>query len=154
MKGVLGALLVLACACRSVRADGVPDPVAVSGLKVNEASIDRADFGLTLVVKNPHRWAGTLRAVTWELWLGGRWFATGTQELSGPLPGNGNLPLSLTLQTAFKRRGTSRGPDTVDARVRGNVRVDFPLGPEELTFGKSATVSTLGAPLAPEAEAL
>src|SRR4051794_38541578 len=99
------ALLALAlcagCVRLPLRTESV-DPAEVEALEPRPFTVDRGALGLKLRLHNPHDTQGTLRGVVWELWLEGRWFASGTQEVRGMLAGAGSRELELELPLVFE----------------------------------------------------
>ncbi len=107
---------------------------------------DRGVFKLSLDVENPQRDEAELRGVSWEVWLNGRWFASGTQALAIPLAALERRTVELALPVAFRRVTILPGPTSLEMAVRGKLRLEKGRNVRVLPFESSSRIVADGAP--------
>lgn len=124
IAGAAVCLAVFVSACpRSLRAaDAAEHAVRVTGLRAEFTPGDRGEFQLDLSVANPSPQAGALTDVQWEVWIGNRWFAAGTQQIAEPLPLNEPHQFTVTVPVVFRRTVPAvEEPVSIELGVRGGV---------------------------------
>jgi hypothetical protein len=111
--------------------------VQVRAISASFASELRADFNVRFAVKSPRgEPPGTVSRVDWELWLQGRWFASGRQELAQPLTAAGTNEFEVTLTLVFRRPPESDEPIELPAGIRGLLFVRRDHSEDALPFEK------------------
>ncbi|MFZ5471590.1 MAG: hypothetical protein ACOZIN_19365 [Myxococcota bacterium] len=101
------------------------DPVQVAVLQLSFPEAERGEIELSLDLENSEPRAGAVSAVWWELWLGGRFFAAGTQGVQQVLPLGGHARLELALPVVFRHAAQDPQTTAFDVGVRGRVAVHF-----------------------------
>lgn len=143
----LALLALSACSKNALRTSEV-DVVEVRALEVAFQPGDRGDVEVELVVHNPGLPAGALTALQWEVWLGNRWFAAGTQALTEPLPSGGASTVKVSLPIVFHRLVPApEAPRAIDFGLRGAVTVQAAGSTQRLPFQTRRTVTTKYAPV-------
>lgn len=89
--------------------------------------------------------AGTITAVSWDAWLAGHWFASGTENLSTPLP-PGESTVELKFPIALQWISVRPGPTTLQILVRGTLDVSFEGNSRRVYFRKELAVPSDGSP--------
>lgn len=149
-----GAAVLIACAAaivlsacpRNLAADGGA-AVRIEDLRAEFTPEDRGDFEVDFSVENPGFVSGTLTSIQWEVWLGNRWFAAGTQTLREGLPEEGRHAFSVKLPVVFRRTvPADLEPVTLDVGLRGGLVVTTPAGTQRLPFQAKKRVRAANAP--------
>jgi hypothetical protein len=148
MRGALLAvfLLALGCAPHRITRQAPVDPVAVRGVTARFLPQGEADFECDFEVTNPEHAAGSLNGAEWEIWVQGRWFAAGTLQLAEPLPAAGR-ELKVDLRVLFRRIAVKPGPSSLELGLRGGLNGSVDGNSVRLTFQRTLTVASQGAPV-------
>ena len=142
------AIAWLACGCAGYRiAHAAPvNPVAVRGVTARFLPQGEADFECDFDVANPQHAAGSINGAEWEIWVQGRWFAAGTLQLAEPLPAAGR-ELKMDLRVLFRRIAVKPGPSSLELGLRGGLNGSVDGNSVRLTFQRTLTVASQGAPV-------
>jgi hypothetical protein len=141
-------LLTFVSSCALLR----PPPEKRKQVEVTELSAsfpgsDRGELKMTLDVEGRAPRPGEVVAVWWEVWLRGRWFASGTQALAHPLPRLGDSgPLALRLPVVFRRLTVVPGPTPLQIAVRGWLVSKRDGAEERMPFEAVRKIVSEGAP--------
>lgn len=147
IAGCLALLALSACSKNALRTSE-EDAVEVRALEVAFQPGDRGDVEVELVVRNPGLPTGALTALQWEVWLGNRWFAAGTQALTEPLPSGGAQTVKVSLPIVFHRSVPApEEPRAIDFGLRGAVTVQAAGVTQRLPFQTRRTVTARYAPV-------
>ncbi|MHB8874041.1 MAG: hypothetical protein ACYC8T_10180 [Myxococcaceae bacterium] len=147
-RALLLCLWVALAGCRTVAPQVAPrGPVEVTAIAASFTGADRGELGLTLEVENREAIAVVVSRVTWELWLGGRWFAAGTQGVGTELSAGERRVIELTMPLAFRRLEVRAEPANLDAAVRGGVDLSFGGLSNRLPFESTRRIVAQGAPV-------
>lgn len=142
------AVLAVAGCSRNLLRTGGEDAVVVKDVAVDFQPGDRGDVNVELEVRNPGLPPGALTSVQWEVWLGNRWFAAGTQVLDEPLPADGTQRVKVLLPIVFHRNApASEDPRAVEVGLRGAVTVQAGGSAQRLPFQVRRTLVTRNAPV-------
>ena len=136
-KGIwLACALAASCRTALLLGDPVNGPVQVRAISASFAGDLRADFTVRFAVKSPRGGPGTVSRLDWELWLQGRWFASGRQELAQPIAAAGTSEFEVTLPLVFRRPPESDEQLELPAGIRGFLYVSRDHSEDALPFEK------------------
>lgn len=126
----------------------VPDVTAeLVSVAASFPTDESGEVAVKLLLRNPGSTKATVLSVSWELWLEGRWFASGTQGMIEDLP-PGETALDVQLPLAFLKAPMRKGPQLVRAAVRGSVLVLFEQEQRrEVRFERVSRIVTDGVPV-------
>lgn len=152
MRPSRGALWAVAlglglAGCASLPFRPVPDVTAeLVSVAASFPTDESGELAVKLLLRNPGSTQASVVAVSWELRLDGRWFASGTQGMSEALP-PGETTLDVQLPLAFLKTPIRTGPQLVRAAVRGSVLVSFEQERREVRFERVDRIVTEGVPV-------
>jgi hypothetical protein len=148
MRGVCCAVVLLAAGCAGHRITrrAPVDPVAVRAVSARFLPQGEADFECVFDVDNPEHAAGSISGAEWEIWIQGRWFAAGTLLMAEPLPAAGR-ELKVDLRVLFRRIAVKPGPASLELGLRGGLNGSVDGNSVRLTFQRTLTVASQGAPV-------
>lgn len=139
--------LVLGCRGAAPVRDERPHAVELVSLSAAFPRSDSGELELALEVSNREGRTGSITSVSWEVWLGGRWFAAGQQAVSVLLPLNGRAKVELELPVAFRDLEVRHEPTSVEVGVRGGVMVSYSGAVQRLPFEATRRIIAQGAPV-------
>lgn len=142
------ALALLACPRNLMpNAADAQGAVRIESLQASFTPGDYGEFEVGVSVASPGLQAGAVTSLSWELWLGNRWFAAGTQQLAEPLPDKGRHAFRVKLPIVFRRGApASDEPASLDVGIRGGVLVQSGGGMQRLPFAHRERLSIRYAP--------
>jgi hypothetical protein len=150
LHGALGAVVLGLSLAGCARLPFRPAPDVKAELVSVTAAFPTDETGevaLKLLLKNPGSTQASVLAVSWELWLDGRWFAAGTQGMNEALP-PGETTVDVQLPLSFLKTPMRKGPQLVRAAVRGRVLVLFePEQRREVRFERVSRIVAQGVPV-------
>lgn len=144
--------LAFACACMALL--GCPrqkvlsreQPVEVTHLQVDFHSAEEGRLELTLDVENRSSRAGVVTLLTWELWIQGRFFATGQKATRQVLPLGGKASVELKLPLAFRGLKVEDREAPLTVGVRGTLHVRFGGDEQRLPYETVRRIASRQAP--------
>ena len=143
---VMLGLLFTGCSTRALRF-GDESTARVEDLRLTFEPGERGEVQLDLVATNRALPAAAYTEISWELWLGNRWFAAGTQAMTEPAPKDAAHPFTVRAPLVFRRLQPARDePVSVDVGVRGAVTLRAPGGSVRLPFELSRRMSVENLP--------
>lgn len=135
------------CAATRALGGGQEGAVQLGEVRLRFTAGERGDLELDLTATNPGLPGAAYTEVSWELWLGNRWFAAGTQVLAEPAPQNLPHPLVVRAPLVFRRSQSPREEAVpVDVSVRGAVTLRAPAGTLRLPFEGSRRMRVANLP--------
>lgn len=138
----LAALALAACAGPARPRPEAP-ALGVSALRVDFARADEGllEFSVPLPEKLP-----PLRAVSWELWVRGRRFATGLEGSPAVVDAPGGREVQLQAPLVFRHLGWREGSAWVEVRLSGELLVGDEGAPAGVPFRGQREVLAHGVP--------
>jgi len=138
--------VVVGCASLSARRAPAPNPVEVRKLTAEFTSDSEGEFRVGFSVRNPGTGPGSVRRITWELWLYNQWFAAGTSALQQALPASATQEFEVVLPVFFQRSPTSPEVTQVRVAVRGALEGQWDGSEKTFAFERSLIVPIRNAP--------
>lgn len=142
------------CASLSARPAPAPNPVEVRNLTAEFTSDSEGELRVGFSVTNPGAGPGSVRRITWELWLFNQWFAAGTSTLQQALPASPTQEFEVVLPVFFQRSPTSPEVKHVRVAVRGALEGQWDGSEKTFDFERSLIVPIKNAPLLNQEEEL
>ncbi len=140
----------LACAslvgCMRPQLGSREQPVEVTHLQASFRSAEEGRLALTLEVENRDSRAGMVTLVTWELWIQGRFFATGQHATRQVLPLGGKAAVVLEVPLSFRGVPVEEGEMPLTVGLRGGVHVRFGGDEQRLPYEAVRRIVFCGAP--------
>ena len=128
-------MLSAAAGCARNARPSSEEAVRVEDVRLRFESGERGEVELSFSARSPALQAGAYTEVTWELWLGGRWFAAGTQAMAEPAPTGQPHTFRIRAPLVFRRtQPADEAPTPVDVAIRGAVALRAPGGERRLPF--------------------
>lgn len=154
-SGVVALALVALTGCPRNLVGGAPEEaVRIEDVRARFTPGEQGAFEVDFSVENPGFQAGAITSIQWEVWLGSRWFAAGTQQLDVPLPNEGRQAFTVTLPVVFRRTTPAdEVPVTLELGLRGGLVVQNAGGNQRLPFQTRRQVQALHAPELEQEEA-
>lgn len=149
----LSCLLLLLAGCRALDVVPVRDSLRaeVAAVQASFPNETHATFELRLRARNPTRQTAKIGSLSWELWLQGKWFAAGVQQLGESVSPGEVRELRVTLPLAFRPMPMTTEPTPLLVGLRGTLAARFGDASREWYFESGSRIVAQGGP-APAAE--
>jgi hypothetical protein len=134
------------CSSFWVRPAPAPNPVEIRKLTAEFTSDSQGEFRVGFSVRNPGTGPGSVRGITWELWLYNQWFAAGTSALQQALPAAPTQEFEVVLPVVLPRSPTLPGVTQVRVGLRGTLEGKWDGSGKTLAFERSLIVPVKNAP--------
>jgi hypothetical protein len=127
-------LCAMVASCRTPSLRDQAAPVQIRAVSASYPGETHADFTVRFAFRSPKGRPGTASRLDWELWLQGRWFASGRQELTQSLAAADINEFDVTLPLAFRRPAESEEAAELPAGIRGLLYVRWDHSEDPLPF--------------------